>query len=111
MESLRAFRTRKDRDVGLEGELGRLAREYGKSATGLGEVAEAWEALAGADIRGLCRLKGLSRGVLTITVEDASARYRVDRALRGGLRRELIRASRSPVRDVKVRVETGGAGA
>ena len=108
VESLRANRTRKDRDVSLEGELGRLARQYEKSASGLGDVAEAWEALAEEGLRDLCRLKGLSRGVLTIAVEDASARYRVDRALRGGLRRELIRASRVTLRDVKVRVESGG---
>jgi hypothetical protein len=108
VESLRSFRARKDRDVSLEGELGRLARRYEKSASGLGEVAEAWEALASEELRAVCRLKGYSQGVLTIAVEDASARYRVDRALRGGLRRELIRASRVSLRDVKVRVEASG---
>jgi len=106
IESLRGYRNRPDRKLDLTQDLARLSRTYSQAAAGLGELAGIWEELAPEDIRACSRLNKLSRGVLTITVEDASKRFFLDRALRGGLRREMIRRSHVSLRDVRVLLES-----
>jgi len=108
VERLRVHRVRADRGTSLRGELSRLSTRYARDASGIGKVAEAWAAAAPESVRSSARLKGLSRGVLTITVPDASSRYRVERSLQSGLRRALIRTSSVTIREVRVRVELSG---
>jgi len=105
VERIRANRVRPERETSLTRELSRLSTRYARDASGIGKVAETWEAVAPDDVRSSARLKSLSRGVLTLTVPDASSRYRLERALQSGLRRSLIRTSSVTIRDVRVRVE------
>ena len=104
--ALRKHRVRKAPDCGIASELQRLANQYERQSAGLGGLAEHWQALAPEDAQRVATLKAFARGVLTIAVPDASARFLLDRALRSGLRRDLIRASKSPLRDIKVVVES-----
>lgn len=105
IQSLRSIRVRKDRDLTLDNELARLASTYTRQSTGLGGLAELWQELAPADVRESCTLKSFARGILTVAVEHAAQRYLLDRALRSGLRRELIRRSAQPLRDVRIVTE------
>ena len=102
IDALRAHRVYKDRDLSLGDTLSRLARTYKRDAGGLGEISQRWQELAPKEIQPLASLKSFSRGVLTISASDATARYLIERSLTGGLRRELIRSSGTTLRDVRV---------
>ena len=102
IETLRDYRNRPDRSVDMARDLARLARTYAQAGNGLGELAGIWQELVPSEVRESARLLRISRGVLTITVENSSERFLLDRALRGGLRRELVRRSKVSLRDVRV---------
>ena len=105
LHRIRSLRVRPDRDLtltrALSGELVALQRLH-RANRGL---VEAWSSVAPTDLVELVSLRGVASGVATLAVTDASARYQVDRWLRSGGERELIRACRAPVRKIKVIVE------
>ena len=106
IERLRSQRVRPERDLtltrafmGEHVELRRLRR----ANAGL---VEAWEAAAPTELRDLAMLRGVASGVATIAVADASARFHLDRWLRSGGEKALLRACPAPVRKVKIVIES-----
>ena len=104
LENLRRWRNH-DRDLSLGFLEKQVRTEYGRAAKQLGKVVPHWERLVPAALLPHTRLDGLSRGVLRVTVSDASKHYELDRLLRGGLTRELQQAAGGAnLRRVKVQV-------
>ena len=67
--------------------------EVKKRVRALGGIGDAWVAVVPAALAARCEPVSLSRGVLTVRVADASARFELDRFLRaGGLSRLAARA-------------------
>ncbi len=104
IQSLRAARARPNRAVSLGTVLAGESHSLDDRHSRLGAVGEAWLATCPADLIARTAISKVSRGVVTVAVGDASARFRIDRALREGLEGELIRASKTPIRRVKVQV-------
>lgn len=106
IERLRSLRVKPERDLTLtRAFLGEqvVLRRLRRSNAGL---AEAWTSVAPDGLRERAMLRGVSAGVATIAVTDAAARYQVDRWLRSGGEKALLRACPAPVRKVKVVVES-----
>lgn len=78
------------------------AKELERQRRRTGAVAGAWEAVCPAELIDRTAIEGVSRGVLTIRVADASTRFQLDRFMRGGGEMEVIRRSPSGVRRVKL---------
>jgi len=104
LDALRSIRVYKDRDVGIGNDLKKLARGYSRDQKGLGEIAEHWQQLASPGVQESASLRSFARGVLAIDVPDASVKYMLDRELRSGLQRSLIRAAGASLRSVRVAV-------
>jgi len=73
-----------------------------RTASAVGELNEAWDAVAPAELRARAGPKALSRGVLTIEADDHAARYLIDRWLRGGGETLLLARAGASVRRVRV---------
>ncbi|MCC6675768.1 MAG: DUF721 domain-containing protein [Phycisphaerales bacterium] len=68
----------------------------------MGGIAAAWTAAVPDDLAAPAELVSMARGVLTVRVQDAPARFALDRFLRAGGEREVQR--RSPVTLKKIRL-------
>ena len=68
----------------------------------LGSAASAWAELCPAGLVGRTAVLSVVRGILTVGVEGAPVRFELDRRLRGGLERELIRRCPVAVRGVRL---------
>ncbi|MDA0802141.1 MAG: DciA family protein [Planctomycetota bacterium] len=69
----------------LSEEWKRIGAQVRRDHKRVGSVVEAWELCVPEALREHCRVDGYARGVLTVAVESAPARFELDRALRGGL--------------------------
>ena len=65
-------------------------------------IGEAWGLVVPEVLAGKTTIDRLSRGVLTVRVADAPARYELDRFLRGGGLEELRRTARVSITRVKI---------
>lgn len=81
---LRGFRVRGDRGRGVTDDCEMLMRSLKRVSRDQSAVGAAWETAAPDDLRELGWILGLNGGRLEIGVENAGARHRVDRWLRGG---------------------------
>lgn len=63
-----------------------------RQSRAVGGLHEAWERLATPELRGLCRVRGVSMRTITLLVRDSSACFEADRLLRSGLGDQLCRA-------------------
>ena len=102
VERLRPYRQVHDRAKPLADDFAKLARSHGRTGTRLEGLSEVWDACCPPGLIERAALRSISRGVLTIAVSDATTRYAVERAVKGGLDLELIRAAPMTVRKVKV---------
>lgn len=105
LERLREARQRRGRDDALAPAFQRAARDLQRLQKGLAGVAEAWESVCPAELLERTAIRGIRRGVLTIGVADAPARYELERMLKGGAERELIRRCPMTVRKVRLAAE------
>jgi len=104
IDNLRRWRNR-DRDLSLRFLEKQVRTQYGRPARQLGQLVPHWEELLPDELLPHTRLESLSRGVLHVTVSDASKHYELDRLLRGGLMHELQQAAGGAnLRRVKVQV-------
>ena len=69
--------------------------------------ARAWEAVCPADCINRTSIIGIKSGALTIGVADHATRYELDRMLRAGAERELVKLAPTTVRRVKLVVDSG----
>jgi len=102
LESLRRLRVHEGRDLGVSALFERTAADLKRTERSLGAAADAWRAVCPAALLDRTSVVSLNRGVLTIGTDSASTRYELDRVLRSGGERELIRSCRASVRKVKV---------
>jgi hypothetical protein len=76
-----------------------------RSRRRLGKVAQAWQGVCPAQHVERTAIVGLAAGTLTVRVADDATRFEIDRALRAGAERELIR--RCPAGVARVRLVSG----
>jgi len=69
--------------------------------------ARAWEAVCPEAIVARTSIVGVRSGVLTIGVADHATKYELDRLLRSGAERELVKLAPTTVRRVKLIVDSG----
>lgn len=65
-------------------------------------IAEAWAQVVPGDLASRTLIERLSRGVLSVRLTDASARFDLDRFLRAGGLEALRAASHAPIARVKI---------
>ena len=106
LERIRPFRARRERDASIGLDLDLLRRGFSERHRALGDVIDAWNALAPEPIRSVSAVAGLANGTLTIAAAGSSASYEISRVLRDGLERRLI--ERLPARIRRVKVKVGG---
>lgn len=92
--------------------LGPIAAAFGENLKRLerkvGGVSGAWAETCPNDLIRRTRVEGVSRGVLTIRADDAGTRYEIDRWLRSGGERELVKKCPTTVRKVKIVIADSG---
>ena len=93
---LRASRNAPEPDLSLGFLKKQFHRDVARPHKQLAELVELWQQLMPADLARHARLESLSRGVLRVSVDSSARLYELDRLLRGGLERELIRSHAGP---------------
>ncbi len=109
MERMREFRGRRERDLTLGIQLGKLEREFRDRQREVGDLVDVWLEVAPPRLREIVSIGGLSQGTLTLVTASSAAGFEASRALREGLERTLM--SRFPARVRRVKVKVGGDGA
>lgn len=102
LDQLRAWRTQPSRDLTLGKEFAQVGQLLRRQERTLGGIGGAWADLAPPALRPKTTLVGLNRGVLTVRVADAPAKFELDRWLRSG--GELALIKRCPAGLTKVRL-------
>jgi hypothetical protein len=102
LQRLRGWRNFRERDLSIGGALADLTKDLRRQHRAVGGIGEAWAALVPPEVRRGAELVKLSRGVLTVKVTDAAARFALDRWLRGGGEAALARAPGVVVKRVKL---------
>lgn len=99
---LRGHRIRGPRVGLVADQVAALEQDLSRRFKSIGEVAAAWSRLVPAELCRSAELVSMSRGVLTVRVQDAAARYGLDRFLRSGGERELQRQSPVTLKKIKL---------
>ncbi len=102
LSRLRELRAPRERDAALATEVERLRAEMERRRRRGSGAAAAWEVVVPDGLREKSEVVGVSRGVLSVRVRDASARFALDRFLRSGGEAALIGAARIAIRRVKL---------
>lgn len=102
LAKLRESRVRTERAQPLAGVFSAEARTLERERRRAAGVADVWNALCPPDLVNRTAIRSLRRGLLTIAVEDAPTRFELDRALRAGLEREIVRRCAAPVRRIRL---------
>ena len=103
LKRLRERRVWRERDLSLSFLPGQFKREVARPFKQLAGLAEAWQRLVPPELARHARLERLKGGVLHVAVDSSAHLYDLDRLMRQGLERELVRAATgSPVRRVKL---------
>lgn len=110
LKSLREYRVFRERTVAVGPMAAALGAEFKQLERRVGGVAGAWGAVCPADLIKRTSVEGVSRGVLTIRADDAGTRFEIDRWLRSGGERELVKKCPTTVRKVKVVIAESGDG-
>ena len=102
IDRLRELRVRTPRANDLGSAFAARGKQLQREARGTGTIAKAWGELCPAHLLGRTGVVGVTRGVLTLAADDAAARFEVDRVLRCGVERQLLRKLSLDVRRVRV---------
>lgn len=102
LEKLRQSRVHPPRQIELGPVLARMAEEFKDAARRVGATGGLWAEHCPAEMVGKTTVQGVARGVLTISVDNASTRFALDRWLREGGEARIIAASATPIRKVKL---------
>lgn len=109
IERLRETRRRREPGVRLDEALAAQTQRLRTMKRRLGSAGSAWSSCCPPEFAQTTTPRALRSGVLTVAVDDASVRYRVDRWLRAGGLEALQRACPASLR--RVRLEHGARGA
>ena len=102
VQRLREARVRPARDLSLARDMDRALREAAALRQSVGGCAAAWASVVPPDLLAHTALEGVSRGVLSVRVPNASTRFALDRFLRSGGERAVIAASRSAISRIRL---------
>lgn len=102
LAKLRENRARPQRDDALAPAFQRTARDLARLEKNLSGITEAWESVCPPDLLPRTAIRSIHRGKLTIAVADAATRFELDRLLRAGAKRDLVRGCPMTVRDVRL---------
>lgn len=102
LEQLRAVKVRPDHDGSIAAELARVREALARDERRLGGIGQVWDEHCPADHAPRTEVLGVLRGVLRIRVADDATRFCLERWLRGGGSQAIIRASRTPVRTIRL---------
>src|SRR4051812_29541263 len=102
LERLRANRNWPERDLSVSGVVASQKKALAKQHRELAGLWAAWAAGVPARLVERTTVVGVSRGVLTVRVADAAARFELDRFLRSGGEIELVRRAPIGVRKIKL---------
>ena len=101
-------RFRPPREHHAGGSFADLAKRARQAHRQTGSLAALWLERVPPAVARHTSLHGLTRGVLTVAVDDSAALYELDRLLRGGLDHQLIAAHTGPAfRRIKLRLIAG----
>lgn len=101
---LRDYRRRRDPATPLGAAVTQEVEALRRLQRRLGDAGRAWGVCSPEPFSDKAVPVGFHGGVLTVACSDASVRHRVDRWLRSGGLAELQRASRAPLRRVRVTI-------
>jgi hypothetical protein len=104
VERLRSWRVRPARDTGVAALFGAMERQLRDQSKRVDTAAVVWERLCPPELLERTRVQGVARAVLTVLAADAAAKYELEQALRAGLEADLLRASRTPIARVRVKL-------
>jgi len=99
---VRLLRAPRERESSVAGVFLAEGSRIARLAKQMGGVAEAWETVCPPDLAPRTRVVGVSRGVLTIGVADASTRWALERLLKGGADRAVITGCPMTVRRIRL---------
>lgn len=102
LDRLRSFRNPRPRDLTIGGLVDAERQRAAKQARAVGGIAAAWHDVIPPALAEKTQILRLSRGVLTVRVRDAAAKYTLDRFLRSGGEASLIRRASTGVNRVKL---------
>ncbi len=102
LNRLRELRVPRERNAALAPEMDRLHAELARRRRSGGGAAAAWDVVVPDALREKSEVVGVSRGVLSVRVRDASARFALDRFLRSGGEASLIRTARVAIKRVRL---------
>lgn len=105
LRRLRQHRVWKEPDLSLGFLEKQFQRDVAKPHKQLGALSELWRDLVPDALVGHTRLDDLSRGILRVSVDSSAHLYELDRLLRSGLEKQLVRSHRGAAfRRIKLRV-------
>lgn len=104
LANLRRWRNPKQRDLTLGGLPDYVKRHVEKPHKQVGQLVTVWERLIPEPLNHRTALAGLTRGILTVHVTDSPTLYELDRLLRGGVEQQIKRASKAPLRKIKLKI-------
>ncbi len=102
LELLRQSRVFRDRATPVGPMMQAIGSDLKRTEKRIGGIGAAWAAACPHALATKTAIEGLSRGVLTVTADDASTRYEIDRWLRAGGERELVRQCPTTVRKIRI---------
>ena len=101
---LRERRVRKRRDQTLHDDMDRALHDLVRQRRAVAGCAAAWARVVPPELGGRASLEGVTRGVLSVRVPNAAARFALDRFLRGGGQRALAKECSVTLRQVRINV-------
>jgi hypothetical protein len=102
LQRLRDARVRPPRNLSLAPDMDRAIREAASQRRSTGGCADAWSRIIPPALLAKTSLEGVSKGVLTVRVPDASTRFELDRFLRSGGQKQLVSACRANLSRVRL---------
>ncbi|MDP7008206.1 MAG: DciA family protein [Phycisphaerales bacterium] len=103
LERLRKWRARPNKDLGIDNALHVVRKGLRKGNRQLNSILEIWDERVPQHIAKQATIVSLRGGVLEVTTDGAAISYQLNRLIRGGLLRDLQRASKGTLKKIKVR--------
>jgi hypothetical protein len=105
LEAARAARTRRGQPQDLSRIMLVQVPEVRRMRRQLAGIAAAWAEVVPAPLSERVRLEGVTSGVLNVRAADAAVRFELDRFLRSGGERELLRRFPMAIRRIRIGIE------
>ena len=98
------YRRRREREPSITKIVEDTLKKARRDEKRIGSFAEAWEALVPEELLRACTIGSVRGSKITIEVDSSSAKFELDRLLRGGLQVELRRLYTGPLTEVRTKL-------